>query len=274
MKAKTLAIPIRRIDFSDTSQIVTFFTREAGILEGIAKGAYREKNSFQGPFDLATLCEIVYLKPPQPQPALRIIAEATQLEGYRGLRRSWDRHAAASFLLELLRAVNEADDPAPILFDLTAFTLGRLEEAAGAAPIADLLAAFELKMLRLLGLNAELEGCAECGRRWKPSEQPVFFCVEAAGILCARCRAGMPGRQGQMVPGRLVQCFNAWSRIDLRSPPEIAATPPVDPLVRKSMQEVLARLRVFFLEREFRMLRYTSFYGPPAHLRSRPGGEF
>ncbi|MBI4583945.1 MAG: DNA repair protein RecO [Planctomycetes bacterium] len=258
MKAKTLAIPIRRLDFSDTSQIVTFFTREAGILEGIAKGAYREKSPFQGPFDLATLCEIVYVKPPLPQPTLRIIAEATQLEGYRGLRQRWDRHAAASFLLELLRAVNEPDDPAPRLFDLTASTLGRLGGAAGAASIADLLAAFELKMLRLLGLSAELEGCAECGRRWKPSDQPVFFCVEEAGILCRRCRAERPGRQGRMVPGGLVERFNAWSRVDSRSLPELAAAPPADPLVRKSMQEVLAQLLVFFLEREFRMLRYLS----------------
>ena len=53
MKHRTLAIPIRCVDYSNTSQIVSMFSREEGLLEGIAKGAHRPKNSFQGPFDLA-----------------------------------------------------------------------------------------------------------------------------------------------------------------------------------------------------------------------------
>ena len=45
---------------------------EEGLLEGIAKGAHRPKNSFQGPFDLAAIYDLVYLK--RKNPGLSILA--------------------------------------------------------------------------------------------------------------------------------------------------------------------------------------------------------
>ncbi|MCH7602254.1 MAG: recombination protein O N-terminal domain-containing protein, partial [Planctomycetes bacterium] len=53
------AICIRRWDFSETSQTVSLFTRESGIIRGLAKGAKREKGNFSGGFDLLTLGQVV-----------------------------------------------------------------------------------------------------------------------------------------------------------------------------------------------------------------------
>ena len=48
------AIVIRRWDFSETSQTVSLFTRDHGIVRGLAKGAKREKGDFSGGLDLLT----------------------------------------------------------------------------------------------------------------------------------------------------------------------------------------------------------------------------
>ena len=121
MKLKTLAIPIRCVDYSNTSQIISMFSREEGLLEGIAKGAHRPRNSFQGPFDLAVIYDVVYLK--RRTPGLSIIAEAEVVDGWRGLRSCWKRHILASQLVEFLRGVSLPADRTPALFDLAAKTL-------------------------------------------------------------------------------------------------------------------------------------------------------
>ena len=46
------AIVIRTIDFSETSLILTLFSREFGKVRGIAKGARQLKNSFDSALDL------------------------------------------------------------------------------------------------------------------------------------------------------------------------------------------------------------------------------
>src|SRR5690606_40070296 len=58
------AVCIRRWDFSETSQTVSLFTREHGILRGIAKGAKREKGNFSGGLDILTRGEVVAILKP------------------------------------------------------------------------------------------------------------------------------------------------------------------------------------------------------------------
>ncbi|HUS40023.1 MAG TPA: recombination protein O N-terminal domain-containing protein, partial [Pirellulales bacterium] len=56
------AIVLRSIDFSETSSVVTFYTRECGKLGALAKGARRLKNPFDSALDVLTRCRIVFLR--------------------------------------------------------------------------------------------------------------------------------------------------------------------------------------------------------------------
>jgi DNA repair protein RecO (recombination protein O) len=185
MKRKTLAIPVRSVDYSDSSQVVSFFTRDHGILDGLAKGAHREKNSFQGPFDLAVLYEVVFIE--RRSAGLAIITEAALLDGLRGLRRRWKEYAGACHLLEFIRAVAMPGDAAPQLFDLALETLRTLA-APGAGGPEGLLARFDVRALRLLGLLPPVDACVGCGREWPGGGRSVYFSPRAGGILCRACR--------------------------------------------------------------------------------------
>ncbi len=52
MLTKDFAICIRAADFSETSQIVTLFTRATGKIKAIAKGSKRPKSKFDGPIEI------------------------------------------------------------------------------------------------------------------------------------------------------------------------------------------------------------------------------
>jgi DNA repair protein RecO (recombination protein O) len=53
-----LGVCVRHWDWSETSQTVSIFTRERGIVRGIAKGARREHSAFSGGIELLTVGEV------------------------------------------------------------------------------------------------------------------------------------------------------------------------------------------------------------------------
>ncbi len=58
---KTLAIVVRVVEFSESSCVVTLFTRDFGKVGALAKGARRPKSSFESALDLLAVCRIVFL---------------------------------------------------------------------------------------------------------------------------------------------------------------------------------------------------------------------
>ena len=52
MLNKDTAICIRALDYSESSQIVTFFTRATGKVDAIAKGSKRTGSRFDGPIEI------------------------------------------------------------------------------------------------------------------------------------------------------------------------------------------------------------------------------
>jgi DNA repair protein RecO (recombination protein O) len=250
MKRKCLAIPIRTVDYSNSSQVVALFTREDGLVEGIAKGAHREKSSFQGPFDLAVLYEAVYLV--RQSSGLGVLTEAAVLDGLRGIRRQWRRHAAASHVLELLRAVAVAGEPEPELFDLVLESL-RLLEGADDARCAALLARFDAASLRILGLLAPMDACVECGLE-RPPGLGVHVSPSARGILCRRCREAGHGGRGVTLPAPALAILERFSCAPVE-PPDWEELGEAWHAHGKRVVEAVSGLRTVLLERELVALK-------------------
>jgi len=252
MKSKSLAIPIRCVDFSNSSQVVSFFTRERGLLEGLAKGAHRGKNPFQGPFDLAVLYEVVSLE--RPSAGLALLTEASVLDGFSGIRRGWERHVAASHLIEFLRTVAVPGDPCPGLFDLAVTTFRDLARADAGAT-GPVLTRFDLRALHALGLFAPLLECLHCGRRWSGDNRSVYFSVAERGLLCTGCRARTRQGAGQSLPGAVVRAFN---RVVEDEKADARRGENLDILANVAARDVVTRLRTNLLERELVLLKSTA----------------
>jgi DNA repair protein RecO (recombination protein O) len=253
MRFKTLAVPFRCVDYSNSSQIVSFFTREFGPVDGIAKGSHREKNSFQGPFDLAVAYEMVFLE--RRSAGLAVLTEAVVLDGFRGLRTLWERHVAASHVLEFLRVAAAAGGPEPGLFDLLCKTLRELAQVPRERVDA-LLVYFDTAALRLLGLLPSLEECVECNRPRPTDQRSLFISPRARGIVCKNCRDQRAYPGGVALPRGAVRVLDNLAM----GPHEDPSWPEIDagwqafgaPVVR-----VVSKLRTELLEREL-VLRASS----------------
>jgi DNA repair protein RecO (recombination protein O) len=212
---KAQAIVIRSVEFSETSLVVTLFTREFGKLGAIAKGARRLKSPFESALDLLALCRIVFLN--KSSDALDLLTEAKLLRRFRPAGHDLRGLYAGYYVAELLGALTDDDDPHPELFDLADETLAAL--AAGES-VAKRIARFELGALRLLGHMPSLEACVECGVRVAPAGRVAFGLLDG-GVLCPACREGK--REVAMVSAGVLRAMaqladpdgRAWQRLEI-----------------------------------------------------------
>ena len=81
---KTPAITLRRTDYKDSSQIITFYTRDFGKIQALAKGLKRSVKGISGGIDLLTYNHIVFIQ--RRNSTLNILTEWALRDNFHLLR--------------------------------------------------------------------------------------------------------------------------------------------------------------------------------------------
>jgi len=177
----TPALVMRKLDFQESSLLVWLFTRRAGRLTALAKGAYRPRSRFLGALDLFLHLEVDLAVHPKRE--IQILTGARVLDAHRGLAASPLRLAGASCLVEeALRVLPEGREDPP-LFDLLAAGM-TLMERFPKERIQLARRAWETRFLDLLGLGFSLDRCAACGEPLPRGRGELLFSIQAGGCLC------------------------------------------------------------------------------------------
>ena len=151
-------IVLRRQTVTDSSLIVTWYTREFGKLKTVAKGARRIKGPFQGKIDLFYRDEIVFLRSKRSD--LHLLHDCFLEEAHARLRQSVESLTAASYVSELVDLATEREDPNEGIYKLLATVLEVLESRHDGV----LLIWFELRLLAAAGWKPNWEGRTGVGR--------------------------------------------------------------------------------------------------------------
>jgi DNA repair protein RecO (recombination protein O) len=231
---KANAIVIRVIDFSESSLIVTLFTREFGKIGALAKGGKRLKGPFESALDLLALCRIVFLR--KTSDALDLLTEAKLLRRFRPHGRDLVNLYSGYYVAELLGELTDQYDPHPELFDLADETLASL--AAG-EPAAGNVMRFELGLLRILGHTPSLDTCAECGAAVTASGRVAFGLIDG-GVLCNRCRAGK--KQVALVSPGMIKTMAQFADPDTQTWQRMEITPSIMGELRGVLNHYLTNL--------------------------------
>jgi DNA repair protein RecO (recombination protein O) len=148
----TSGIVLRTSDWSETSLIVTWFTRDFGKLRTVAKGAHRPKSAFRGKLDLFYLDDLVFV--PSRRGELHTLAECYVENPFPRIRERLDAFNAACYCCELVDISTEPEGPVPPLFQLLTESLAALD-AAPPSPL--FIARFELLALDALGFRPDVD---------------------------------------------------------------------------------------------------------------------
>lgn len=223
------AYVLRRFDFGESSRIVVLFTRELGRISGLARGAHRPNSPFCGAIDLLVRAR-ARLVPRQG--GLQLLSGLRVLHGNLGFLVPPARLQEASALTELFAWTLPEGRPDPELFDLFKGAM-MLVEKVPVAQLPAVRAAIHLKLLRALGLLADLEHCTRCGA----ALGGAWF---RGGFLCAA-----HGEHGLVIEPEIRQQLSMLANARGRELPALTARawpwPRINSVVTRLLEHLLER---------------------------------
>ena len=178
---RDVAVCLRVSPYSESSQIVTLFTREHGRLRLIAKGAVRRtkagKSKFDGGLDLLDSGDAVFSHAPEKD--LSLLTEWRLRDGHLALRNDLRATYLGLFAGEVIDRLIEEHDAHPKLFDQLERLLVRLPDTTVRESV---FLAFLLNVLRQTGVLPDLARCVG----GMPAEQAdrVGFSPKLARLVC------------------------------------------------------------------------------------------
>jgi DNA repair protein RecO (recombination protein O) len=186
-------ICLRKIEYSETSQILVLFAREHGLIRAIAKGAHRKTKAgaskFGGGIDLLDLADAVVTHDSARE--LGTLCEWQLLDGHLELRRSLRSMYLGQYAAELVSLLFEEHDPHAALFDRFAQTLSKLS----GPQVEEVFLAFQIDLLRESGYLAELLACTSCGYVLGDRlTDAAYFSPGAGGVVCRNCEGAAHDR--------------------------------------------------------------------------------
>ncbi len=194
MLTKDQAVCIRVCDYSETSQIATFFARATGKVGVIAKGSKRPKSPFGGPIEVFSHGRIVFSH--SADGTLATLTEFEQQSVFAGLAKNLFAMNCCLFGVELLDALTKDYDPHPELFDSFLQFLQNTSEMQGRPSTVSLLILFQLALLKEVGLQPVLSHCVNCkaSNERRATSNELYFSSSANGLICRDCEASFPDR--------------------------------------------------------------------------------
>lgn len=177
------AICLYVTDFSETSQVAHFLTRAGGVAHLLAKGTKRAKSMTGGAIDLLAEGDLVYI--PGRGDAMGTLVEFAEQTNHSAMRRRLASLSAGLYMLEVTHLLLAEADPHERVFDLLSAALRRLDDAE--APVQAVLAFFQWRLLRHVGLLGRMDACVSCGR--VAESRGLHFSSSEGGLLCRNCEA-------------------------------------------------------------------------------------
>lgn len=206
------AICVKTSDYSETSQIVTFFTRNSGKISLIAKGAKRKKSAFGGPLEVLSFGDAVYSESQSAK--LATLREFEPKPAFMLLRTKLFAMNQAFFAVELAADFVEEHDPNTELFDRLKEFLENLQTCDNNNQGLRYLILFQISLFELTGIGITRKHCVNCGNTNFSSA--VYFSSSANGLLCRDCEISYPDKTRLDRPtAELLSNLSSISQADL-----------------------------------------------------------
>jgi DNA repair protein RecO (recombination protein O) len=236
---RATGLVIRFTDYSETSRIVTLYTRELGKVRALAKGGRRLKSNFESALDLLTVCSMVLFR--KPGRGLDLVTEARVVERFAVLTRQLEALYAGYYLAELLNEFTQEEDPHPLLFDAAVETLRQL----GSQPAtAELVLRFETRLLRELGFAPILQSCAACHQALP--EAGLALDPNSGGIVCPACQ-----QRSRFARAISPAAWQALRRLEFETNPK-----RLEPQIRNELRHLMNHTMSHLLGRRLRTTQY------------------
>jgi DNA repair protein RecO (recombination protein O) len=185
------AVVLRTYPLKEADLVVSFLTRDQGILRGVAKRARRPKSAFGAGLERLSHVRMSYFQ--------RETRELVNLDSCELIRSQFDLVSdywaalALDYFAEVSEQLLPSAEPSEKFFRLLLAVLDSLRQGETAAWRA--VVYFSLWAVRLSGWLPELNVCLSCGTLLDDPESSehlrAYFTRTRTGLVCGHCRSAM-----------------------------------------------------------------------------------
>lgn len=180
----TDAINIKTYPISEFDNIVVMFSKDMGLIRGVAKGVKRPKSKL-GAASQALVANSLIMS---QRRNLDIIKEASAINSFNKLRYDLDKLTMAIYTTETINTFcaveNNEKSQNEAIYELLYKTLNNIQNAQNKTQILLAEIKFQLIFMNLSGFGIELRRCLKCSKEPKGT---VLFSMETGGIACLDC---------------------------------------------------------------------------------------
>ena len=179
---KTEAVVLSKLNYGDTSLIVSLFTKELGKISAILKGARSPKSKLGMKVDPLNYIEVVFYN--KSTRDLQIISSADIIRHFPGIKEELDKLKFAHSVIELIKKLTPEHEQNIRLFNGLVKILSLLESSE--EPPNLVFARFFLFFLAEIGYEVQLDKCISCGKTNLDGLQLSYNF--SSGLLCDKCK--------------------------------------------------------------------------------------
>ncbi|HEV8588921.1 MAG TPA: DNA repair protein RecO [Pyrinomonadaceae bacterium] len=181
----TEAIVLRSYNLAEADRIVLCFTRSAGLIRGVAKGARRMKSRFGAALEPFTVIRLEFREKENRE--LVTISGAEIVKSHFDLAADIEVAEVLGYMAELIGEFAPPHEANDKLFRMVAACVDALATAPSTSKV--ILRYFEIWLLRLAGSFPDVSACTICGAPLNQG-QAMYLDFESA-VRCATCSRGV-----------------------------------------------------------------------------------
>ena len=231
----TEVVVLRHADWGEADRLLVLFSREAGKLRAIAKGARKLRSRKAGHLEPFTRARLMLARGRD----FWIVTQAETVDAYLPVREDLLRTAYAVYAVELLDRFTYEEGENRGLYQLLVETLERASVLDDPFPA---LRYYEIRLLDLLGFRPELIRCVRCNNEIKPEDQ--YFDALLGGAVCPRCGENLP--TARPVSMQTLKYLRHYQRSNFRE----AFRADLAPGARREIETLLNYYLTYHLERK------------------------
>lgn len=178
----TDAINLKSYNLSECDKIMVMYSKEKGLIKGVAKGCKKPKSKLGARMDLLVANKLMLYKGKN----LDTICEAQALNTFKSSRQDMDKLFYSMYISEVINNFGVEDDPcSKETYDLFYKALEKISHSKDKKEVLIAVIKFQLKMMQIAGFGVELDSCLCC--REQILDESMYFSSKMGGVVCEDC---------------------------------------------------------------------------------------
>ena len=180
----TDAINLKSYNLSESDKIIVMYSKEKGLIKGVAKGCKKPKSKLGARMDLLCANQLMCYKGKN----MDTICEAKSLNTFKKTREDMDKILYSTYVSEIVSNFGVEEDPCSgEIYDLLYKALDKIANAKEQKEVLIAVIKFQLKIMEVSGFGVELDSCLCC--REQILAENMYFSSKMGGVICEECNS-------------------------------------------------------------------------------------